>query len=291
MIKDIEELEAAVDHFESEGARRFARWDAPLYRAFVDGPGARLLSAIRDADSAAAVFEAYLRLLVEAVGYGYIDGSCLDKTEARSPKSLMALILTTHVPALLPRAPSGDQVALLAKTWNLAEGLLGEPAWVNRAVAGALASANALTDFDRRIIRVLEAAILPRARASLAGPFSVRAVDTREVDHAFLPGAMHFSAPALLCIHDRKRNGVHAGLLLGPKGATSLLGPCPCLGRPEKEPADLPTVTLIPGGLRVGDAKIPLSFFHRGHSAAASRAGYLVASALDSQRLWVVESP
>jgi hypothetical protein len=41
----------------------------------------------------------------------------------------------------------------------------------------------------------------------------------------------------------------------------------------------------------VGDAKVPLTFFHRGHSAAASRAGYLVASALDSQRLWVVESP
>ncbi|HLM75350.1 MAG TPA: hypothetical protein VK459_21710, partial [Polyangiaceae bacterium] len=237
------------------------------------------------------VFEAYLRLLVEAVGYGYIDAASLDKTEARSPKSLMALALTTHIPALLPKAAPREQVALLARTWNLAEGLLGEPAWVNRAVAGALANADSLADLDRRVLRVLEAALLPRARASLAGPFSMRIVDTREVDHAFLPGALHFSAPALLCVHDRKRTGVHAGLLLGPKGAASLLGPCPCLGRPEKEPADLPTITLIPGGLRVGDAKVPLSFFHRGHSAAASRAGYLVASALDSQRLWVVESP
>lgn len=203
----------------------------------------------------------------------------------------MALALTIQIPALLPKTPPGEQVALLAKTWNLAEGLLGEPAWVNRAVAGALANADSLLDLDRRILRVLEAALLPRARASLAGPFSVRSVDTRAIDHAFLPGAMHFSAPALLCVHDRKRKGVHAGLLLGPKGAASLLGPCPCLGRPEKEPADLPTITLIPGGLRVGDAKIPLTYFHRGHSAAASRAGYLVASALDSQRLWVVESP
>ncbi len=287
----IEELEAAIDHFESEGARRFARWDAPLYRAFIEGPGARLLGAIRDTEGAVSVFEAYLRLLVEAVGYGYIDAACLDKNEARSPRSLMALALTTHIPALLPKAPPREQMALLAKTWNLAEGLLGEPAWVNRAVAGALANADSLADFDKRIVRVLEAALLPRARASLAGPFSVRSVDTREVDHAFLPGAMHFSAPALLCVHDRKRKGVHAGLLLGPKGAASLLGPCPCLGRPEKEPSDLPTITLIPGGLRVGDAKIPLTFFHRGHSAAASRAGYLVASALDSQRLWVVESP
>ncbi|NUQ72571.1 MAG: hypothetical protein HUU21_03370 [Polyangiaceae bacterium] len=287
----IEELEAAISHFEGEGARRFARWDAPLYRAFIEGPGASLLRAIRDSEGAALVFEAYLRLLVEAVGHQYIDAACLDKTEARSPKSLMALALTTQIPTLLPKAPPGDRMALLATTWNLAEGLLGEPAWLNRAVAGALANADSLADLDKRVLRVLEAALLPRARASLAGPFSVRSVDTRAMDHAFLPGLMHFSAPALLCVHDRKRKGIHAGLLLGPKGAASLLGPCPCLGRPDKEPADLPTITLIPGGLRVGDAKIPLTFFQRGHSAAASRAGYLVASALDSQRLWVVESP
>jgi hypothetical protein len=133
--------------------------------------------------------------------------------------------------------------------------------------------------------------VAPRVRAKLAGPFAVRSVDTREVDHAFLPGAMHFSAPAMLCVHDRKRPGVHAGVLLGAHGAVTLLGPSPCLGRPEREDADLPTLTLFPGGLRVGDAKIPLTFFKRGHSAVASRAGYLVASALDSQRLWVVESP
>ncbi|MCK6591664.1 MAG: hypothetical protein L6Q76_29260 [Polyangiaceae bacterium] len=269
----IEELEAAISHFEGEGARRFARWDAPLYRAFIEGPGASLLRAIRDSEGATLVFEAYLR------------------TEARSPKSLMALALTTQIPTLLPKAPPGDRMALLATTWNLAEGLLGEPAWLNRAVAGALANADSLADLDKSVLRVLEAALLPRARASLAGPFLVRSVDTRAMDHAFLPGLMHFSAPALLCVHDRKRKGIHAGLLLGPKGAASLLGPCPCLGRPDKEPADLPTITLIPGGLRVGDAKIPLTFFQRGHSAAASRAGYLVASALDSQRLWVVESP
>jgi hypothetical protein len=312
----IEELEAAIDHYEREGARRFARWDSPLYRAFVDGPAARLLAAsaggavsaasAEGAVSAAsaggaagntsggspvALFEAYLRLVVEAIGCGYLDAACLEKDDARPPKSLMTLLLAHHIPALLPRAPAGERVLLLAKAWNLAEGLLGEPGWLNRAVAAALVSIDSLADLDRRVIRVLEAAVVPRVRASLTGPFAVRAVDTREVDHAFLPGAMHFSAPALLCIHDRKRGGVHAGLLLGSRGAFSLLGPGPCLGRPEKEDPDLPTVTLIPGGVRVGDANVPLSFFSRGHSAAASRAGYLVASALDSQRLWVVESP
>lgn len=296
-MRDGDDLRAAVLHYEREGARRFARWDADLYQAFVDGPGARLFGALWGEGARSpgeALFEAYLRLVVEAIGCGYVDAASLkkaDKDDERPPRSLMALLLTEHIPALLPRAPAGERPALLAKAWNLAEGLLGEPVWLNRAVAGALVSIDSLNDLDKRILRVLEAAIVPRARASLAGPFAVRAVDTREVDHAFLPGAMHFSAPALLCVHDRKRKGVHAGLLLGPRGKASLLGPGPCLGRPEKEDADLPTVTLIPGGVRVGDAKVPLSLFSRGHSAAASRAGYLIVSALDSQRLWVVESP
>ena len=287
----IEELLAAVDHYEREGARRFSRWDGALYRAFVEGPADRLLTALRDSSNVGVVFEAYLRLVVEAIGCGYVDAASLEQGDAKPAKNLVALLLVDRIPALLPRAVAGDRVAQLAKAWNLAEGLSGEPAWLNRAVAAALAGIDSLTDLDRRLVRVLDAAIAPRARASLAGPFAVRTVDTREVDHAFLPGAMHFSAPALLCVHDRKRKGVHAGLLLGPKGVSGLLGPGPCLGRPEREETDLPTVTLIPGGLRIGDAKLPLSYFPRGHSAAASRAGYIVVSALDSQRLWVVESP
>lgn len=292
----IEELLSAVDHFEREGARRFSRWDNALYRAFIEGPGDALLTGMTGggqgtAADVARVFEAYLRLVVEAIGCGYVDASSLDPAGERPAPSLMVLLLVDRAPALLPRAPVASRVPQLARAWNLAEGLFGEPLWLNRAVAAALSGVDSLSELDRRLLRVLEATVTPKARAALAGPFSVRSLDTRTVDHAFLPGAMHFSAPSLLCVHDRKRRGVHAGLLLGPKGAGSLLGPGPCLGRPDKEDIDLPTITFVPGGLRVGDAKLPLSLFQRGHSAAASRAGYLVASALDSQRLWIAESP
>lgn len=289
----MEELLAAVDHFEKEGERRFSRWDGALFRAFVEGPADRLLSAISGGDtgSVARVFEAYLRLVVEAIGCGYVDASSLDPKAQEAPSNLMAVLLARLAPALLPKARPSDRVVLLARSWNLAEGLFGEPPWKNRAVAAALSGVDSLSDLDRRLLRVLEAATAPKTRAALAGPFAVRTIDMREVDHAFLPGAMHFSAPSLLCVHDRKRKGVHAGVLLGPRGASTLLGPGPCLGRPEREEADLPTITLIPGGVRVGDAKLPLSLYSRGHMATASRAGYLAANALDSQRLWIAESP
>lgn len=292
----MEELLAAIDHFEREGARRFVRWDSALYRSFIEGPADVLLTGMTGGGQGnpadvTRVFEAYLRLVVEAIGCGYVDASSVNPTVDHPAPSLLVLLLVDRAPALLPRAPVASRVSILARAWNLAEGLFGEPAWLNRAVASALAGVDSLSDLDRRLLRVLEATAAPKTRAALAGPFSVRMLDTRTVDHAFLPGAMHFSAPSLVCLHDRRRKGVHAGLLLGPKGAGSLLGPGPCLGRPEKEDADLPTITFVPGGLRVGDAKLPLSFFQRGHSAAASRAGFLVASALDSQRLWIAESP
>jgi hypothetical protein len=155
-----------------------------------------------------------------------------------------------------------------------------------------MASVDSLADLDKKLVRLLEAALVVRAPSKLEGPFTLRSIDTKGFDNAFLPGRMHFSAPALLCVHDRKRPDVQAAILLAPRGSATLLAPGPCLGTPdEKDDGRLPTITLVPGGLRIGDARVPLPMFKRGHSSAASRAGLVAVSALDSQRLWVVESP
>ena len=127
----MEELIAAIDHYEKEGERRFSRWDGSLYRAFIEGPGDRLWSAIAggadgNTGDLAKVFEAYLRLVVEAIGCGYVDAASLDPKGGRPVANLMTLLFVDRIPALLHRAPVGDQVKLLAKAWNLAEGLIGD---------------------------------------------------------------------------------------------------------------------------------------------------------------------
>lgn len=287
-----EELPPLVLHHEREGERRFSRWDGALFRAVLGGPGERLLVALQGSANAESVFEGWLLLVVEAVGLGYLRPGYFtaEGSRGRAAFSLLELLLLDLIPEKIASTPPEARVFLLAKAWNLGEGLFGEAPWLNLCVASAMASTRTLVDLEGRLLVLLDAALAPRARSTFAGPFSVRTLDLREVDAAFLPGRMHFGAPALICVHDRKRPAISAGVLLGAKGAPSAAFRAPCLAEKSVEEPGLPTVTLGQGVLLVRDARVPLPFFKRGHNVLASRAGLVVASAMDSQRLWIVES-
>lgn len=309
-------LGALVLRFEQEGARRFSRWNGALYRAACAGCGARwgdeaegsgplpgagpvraLWDRIGGERHAPAVMEAYLRLLVEAIGMEVLDAAAVfafPRAEAQpAAANLLSLLLVEKIPRLFPAGPADAQLGLLAQAWNLGEGLLAEAPWLNRYVASALSPLASLDDLDEQLVRALEPALLASAPASFQGPFAVTTLSAREVDAVFLPGAMHLAAPAVLCVHDRKREGVHAGVFLRPGGASSFMPLTPCLGvaAPDVENAGLPAASVAGGSLRIGGLEVPVPFLQRGHEVVVCRAGFVVASALDSQRLWVVETP
>ncbi len=287
------DLEIIVDHHERDGLRRFSRWDGDAFRAIVFGPGKRLAQHIDGSPGAEQVFLAWLRLVAEAIGLGYVRPGLVvsDNKLAFAPENLLEFFLLDLIPEKIASSPANTRVALLAKAWNLGEGLLGEPSWLNVCVASAMANVGSLVDIEGRLLRILDTALAPRARSSFQGPYAVRTIDMRDVDGAFLPGRMHFAQPALVCVHDRKRPTLSAGVLLGAKSAPSLAFRSRCLA--EKTVADqgLPTVSLTRAGLTVGDTRVPLPHWTLGHAVVTSRAGLVVASALDSQRLWIVESP
>lgn len=287
------DFETIVEHHEREGERRFSRWDRDTFRAIVFGPGKRLAMAIDGSADAAPIFLGWLELIEEAVGLGYVRPGIItsDDKLAFAPENLVELLLVALLPDKLGACPPQGRVALLAKAWNLGEGLLAEPPWLNLVVASAMGNVTSLLDLEGRLLRILDTALAPRARSTFQGPYAVRTLDLRDVDGAFLPGRMHFAEPALVCIHDRKRLDIVAGVLLGAKTAPSLAFRSPCLA--EKTVADpgLPTVSLTQAGLCVGDARVPLPLWTRGHAVVASRAGLIVASALDSQRIWIAETP
>ncbi|HVK63146.1 MAG TPA: hypothetical protein VM694_01660 [Polyangium sp.] len=294
------DLEALVTHHLREGERRFSRWEGALFEALVVGPGKRLAGNLDGSESSRCVFEAWLGLVVEAIGLGYIRPGVVgegDTPRARRPENLVELLFVDVLPDKLPTIPVETRMRLLAKAWNLGEGLFGEPPWLNLCVAAAMAvpktSANpgALLDLEGRLLEILDAALAPRARSTWKGPFAVRTIDLREVESAFLPGRVHFGAPTLVCVHDRKRPDLAAGVLLGARGAPNLAFRSPCLADKIEADPGLPTVTLGQGVVYVSDTRVPLPHWKRGHSVAASRAGLVVATALDSQRLWLVESP
>jgi|GEM_PF-2880638 len=287
------DFETIVEHHEREGERRFARWNGQSFRSVVFGSGKRLAVAIDGSPDAVPVFLGWLRLVVEAIGLGYVRPGIVASNDklAFAPENLVELLLLDLIPAKLgAHAPNG-RIALLAKAWNLGEGLLGEAPWLNLCAASAMANLGSLVDIEGRLLGILDAAIAPRARSSFQGPYAVRTIDLRDADGAFLPGRMHFAEPALVCVHDRKRPALSLGVLLGSRNATSLVFRSPCLAEKVLPDPGLPTVSLTQAGLSVGDARVPLPSWTRGHAAVASRAGFVVASALDSQRIWIVETP
>lgn len=294
------DLEALATHHLREGERRFSRWDGALFEAIVVGPGKRLAAGLDGSESSLRAFEAWLGLVVEAIGLGYLRPGVVgegDTPRARRPENLVEWLFVDMLPESLPAAPIEARMGLLAKAWNLGEGLFGEPPWLNLCVASAMAAPSASTspgarfDLEGRLLRILDAALAPRARSTWKGPFAVRTIDLCEVESAFLPGRVHFGAPTLVCVHDRKRPDLSAGVLLGARGAPNLAFRSPCLAHEVEADPSLPTVTLGQGVVYVSDTKVPLPHWKRGHSVAASRAGLVVATALDSQRLWLVESP
>jgi hypothetical protein len=288
-----DDLETIVEHHEHEGQRRFARWDGPSFRSIVFGPGKRLAGSIDGSPDAAPIFLGWLKLVVEALGLGYVRPGIVVSEDklAFAPENLLELLLLDLLPSKLGTCPPNGRVALLAKAWNLGEGLLAEAPWLNVVVASAMANVGSLMDMEGRLLRILDTALAPRARSAFQGPYSVRTLDLRDVDAAFLPGRMHFAEPALVCIHDRKRPELVAGVLLGARQAPSLAFRSRCLAEKAAAEPGLPTVSLTQAGLCVGDARVPLPLWTRGHFVVASRAGLIVASAIDSQRIWIAETP
>lgn len=287
------DLETIVEHHELEGNRRFSRWDGPLFRAIVFGPGKRLAGAIDGASDAAPIFLGWLKLVVEAVGLGYVRPGIIASEDKLvfAPENLLELLLLEFIPDKIAACPPNGRVALLTKAWNLGEGLLAEAPWLNIVVASAMGNVASLMDMEGRLLRILDTALAPRARSVFQGPYAVRTLNLRDVDGAFLPGRMHFAEPALVCIHDRKRPELVAGVLVGARQAPSLAFRSPCLAEKATIAPNLPTVSLTRAGLCVGDARVPLPLWTRGHSVVASRAGLIVASAIDSQRIWIAETP
>jgi len=279
-----EELIAAVAR---DGLRKHARWDADLFAELSGGAARAVWQTIQGGAQAKPVFSAYLQLVEEALGAGYLRRD--QAGPSPRPANFLSLCLVRLIPRSLAGIPEGGQLPWLAKVWNLGEGLLREPAWVDRFVTACASSVEEVTDIEGFLVRTLEPVLTPARPARWEGPFTVTVLDTRPLDDEFLPGDMHLAAPAVLCVHDRRRPESHLGVFLQQERRSRFLGVSPCLGQ-YPAPEILPTVKLAKQQMQVGSHTIELPFLHRGRNYAAAGHGFVVVSAADSQRLWVVES-
>jgi len=206
-----------LEALEDAARARFVRWDARLWREVVDGPAARLARGL-DEKTGDRALEAYLRLACEGVGLGYLFPAQAGRD------GFMNLAFLELVPRLLPAVPVERQTTVLAHLWNLGENLENAASWLRRVFLRLFAGMARLDD--------LEATVAAVEKQALAAPSAVLGAAPRSVwvwlgaeDRRFLPGAVHFVAPTVACVHDRSRPGASQGvwmveppLALGPMG-------------------------------------------------------------------------
>jgi hypothetical protein len=297
---------AAVTAATREGSARHARWDAGVFAALSEGPARALWARIRDEPLATETLVAYLGLLREAVANGYVRGAAWDdanRWEAQRQvseaerqvtpppwRSCLEYCLVAAVPSGLPPVAPDRRVSFLAKVWNLGEGLLREPRWVDRYVVSRLGELRDLTQLEDFLVGILEPVLESGPPAEWRGPFRVSVLDLRPVVDDLLPGKMRLASPTLLVVQDRSRPALYVSVLLRRGGRSEALGVSSDL--PEhRETVRLPAAEFAVDAVTIAGHSVQLPFVDRVHDHLVVSAGFVVASAIDSQRLWIVESP
>jgi hypothetical protein len=256
-------------------ARRFASWDAARFAQWAQGPVSAVwaLDAARGADLLELVAEGIGRELLGPLGqrpWGWLDG-----------------VLRGPLLSWLDQTPPAGRAQLLVDVWNLGEGAALHARWVDRYLLARLPSLSGPDKLREELVCELEPLLGEPAAAPWKGPYRVHTVDLRLIDDRFLPGPMAFLGPQVLAVADRRREAV-LGLLLGP-GEPLVLGALDLAlqGLPELAPAPV-TLRWEPGRVLIGGQPVAVPHLLELHEVASAVAGHVVASAVDSQRLWVL---
>lgn len=277
---------ALLAPFRDEGPRNFSRWDRAVFDAVAGGPATALAERLAKQPDAGAALDGYLRLVQQGVGSGVVKQA---QPGAGGWSSFLERLLVELIPARLPEVAPERRLKVLVDAWNLGEGLLREPAWVDRyvnACANALPRLDALEDF---LVRTLGPVLTPAPPAAWSGLLKITTLDLRAAHDEFLPGKVRLAAPTVVCVEDRRRAGLQVGVFLRHKQKSETLGVVSGLGEYE-EPDTLPFATFADGKVKVGSRVAEVPALRKCHAHVVARAGFVVACAADSQRLWVIES-
>ncbi|NOK37859.1 hypothetical protein HMI49_32135 [Corallococcus exercitus] len=230
-----------VDELEKEARGRFVRWDRALWDEFLKGPGVRMGRALTSGDAAAGeeTLRDYLRLGAEGIGLGYLYPVSAGR------ENFFTLAWTDLLPRLLPDLRREEQAPALARMWNLGENLESAPPWVQRLFCRLGANLSSLEGLEGHLHTIANEAMEPPSQ-TLGDTSTAQWVDLSQEDARFMPGEMHFLAPAVVCVHDRHRATAAGGrdaatqgvwlvkkpMLLGPMGCNERLEPS--TGKPSK---------------------------------------------------------
>ena len=194
-------------------AARFVRWDARLWREIVEGPAAGAADGADEPGGERGARRPTCAWRARA------SGSATCSRRRRGREGFMTLAFLELVPQLLAVPPSGRRTRSWRALWNLGENLESAAVWLRRIFLRLFAAIARLDDLEALRRRRLE----PQALAPPAAPLGARRaavwIGLGAEDRRFLPGAVHFVAPTVVCVHDRSRAGCEPGRLAGRAAA------------------------------------------------------------------------
>jgi|GEM_PF-1360192 len=283
------------------GAQHFAGWNASLFSTLCKEAVIPFWEKIKGKSTRKGVspqklLATYMRLLQEAVGCEYIEpkGSFRELCQQNFLTYCFCQLLPENVPSDLKKHQE-----LIVQLWNICENLLSEPVWMERYIVSQQEQCTQPQKIKDFLQKILQPVMTSEKPASWQGPFFVSTLDIRDVAPQFIPGKMYLINPRVLCIQDRRHPEVYMGVLLQHKRKKRddcqclLMGPTTYLGKEQgAEPSLFPT--FAPGKVELFSKTtthtIDLPYLEEHHSYAISAQGFLVVSAVDSQKLWIVET-
>ncbi|MDF1667773.1 MAG: hypothetical protein P1V97_38910 [Planctomycetota bacterium] len=271
---------------QDRGARdSHANWDSALFQRLCQDLARPLCERLKATDPSLTA-QSYLSLLQEAILCGYLKS--WDSYGYR-PKTVLQYFLTVLIPdGLAAKKPAGHP-AIMAQLWNIGEAFYQEPPWLNQYVLSRMPELKNLNKVEDFLKGVLDPVLKPIKKSEWRGPFKVTQVNTRSVDDQFLPGEMILTGPSVLLIKDRERKA-QLTLLLQKEGRSQLLGSSQ-QGAGYVEEFEPPKLQFRLGTLSIGSQSIDLPLLDVREESCVTESGFVVVSAVDSQLLWVVESP
>lgn len=277
-----------AEELRQRGQRRFGDWNDAAFDAYLAGPTKTLQMMLQwedkqDPDRASVAN--YLQLVYEGIGAGWLD------TIERGvpPTTFLAHCLGTVVPNQLRNVSRPLRSEALRNVWNLGEGLAREPQWLNQYAITRTEWTTDLCALDQHLADILTPVLSPQPAATWQGMLQLKVLNLREMDDAFVPGKMYLASPAVLCVENRMSPENTLAVLLQKAGTSTVLG---SVGRlPEHvESFSLPSIDAQADAILVDGRRIDAPLIVSPRQTLCVAAGFVVVSADDSQRLWVVES-
>ena len=284
MALDIQQL---AHQLRERGRRQFGGWNDAAFDSYVVGPVDDLATNLASQDktkSDATSLANFLQLVYEGVGAGW-----LGPVEPEvSPPTFLAHCLAMVIPHQLRNIPRQERSEVLRRVWNLGEGLAREPQWLNQYAIARTGWSIDPRELDKHLASILGPVLSPLPPATWRGKFELQVLNLREWNEAFTPGRMYLVSPAVLCVEGRV-GGDTLALLLQKGGKSEVFG---SVGRlPEHlESFSPPPIQVQADSIQINGQDVATPLISAPRQTLCVASGFVVASADDSQRLWLVES-